>query len=378
MIKAEEFINIATKKGFGLFAGVPCSYITSLINQAIDSPDVSYVGATNEGDAVAIASGAQLGGIPSVAMFQNSGFGNAVNPLTSLNQTFKIPILLLVTWRGQPDREFDQAQHELMGAITPGLFDLMNIPWELFPTQVEEIEPTLTRAVEYMKANNSPYGLIVQKGSLESPNGNSLLGLKALSIPSTKPYIHEEGKFSRKEMIKLVQSNTVQEDILLATTGYAGRELYALGDKNNQLYQVGSMGCVSSIGLGIALSQPKRRVIVVDGDGAALMRLGALATIGYERPRNLLHILLDNQVHESTGGQSTVSSSVDFCAIAAACGYEKVAFATTLDEVKEEIDSAFEKLTFVHVKIKPGVDDNLPRPHVTPPEVAQRLRDLMS
>jgi len=137
------------------------------------------------------------------------------------------------------------------------------------------------------------------------------------------------------------------------------------------------MGCVSSLGLGIALAQPKRRVIVIDGDGAALMRLSALTTIGYERPANLLHILLDNQRHESTGGQSTVSHSIDFCRIATACGYEKVIVATTPQEVKSFLASPSEKLTFLYVKIKPGVSDKLPRPKITPPEVAQRLRKLI-
>jgi phosphonopyruvate decarboxylase len=137
------------------------------------------------------------------------------------------------------------------------------------------------------------------------------------------------------------------------------------------------MGCVSSLGLGIALTQPKRRVVVLDGDGAALMRLGALTTIGYERPANLLHILLDNRSHESTGGQSTVSASIDFCAIAAACGYEKVALASTPQEVSALAQAPSGQLTFLHVPIKPGIPDKLPRPEVTPSEVAQRLRRFM-
>ena len=140
---------------------------------------------------------------------------------------------------------------------------------------------------------------------------------------------------------------------------------------------VGSMGCVSSLGLGIALAKPQRRIVVVDGDGAVLMRLGALATIGYERPSNLLHILLDNQKHESTGGQSTVSNSINLGAIAAACGYEKVAVAQTPGQLEVLVQSSEEKLTFLHVKIQPGVPSQLPRPSVAPPQVAQRLRQFI-
>ena len=125
-------------------------------------------------------------------------------------------------------------------------------------------------------------------------------------------------------MLNAIQSSATDKDVLIATTGYTGRELYGCSDRPNQLYMVGSMGCASSLGMGLALASPRHRVIVIDGDGAALMRLGAMTSIGYERPANLIHILLDNSVHESTGAQPTVSKSVDFCSIASACGYENV------------------------------------------------------
>lgn len=377
MIQAESFILVAKDKGFDFYTGVPCSYLTSFINYVIDSPDLQYVGAANEGEAVAIASGAELAGMRSVVMFQNSGFGNAVNPLTSLNQIFKIPILIIVTWRGQPDGAADEPQHQLMGAITPQLLELIQIPWEYFPTETAEIEPTINRAVAHMTQHQSPYALVMKKGSVESCELNSLLTVKPLSITPEITSISEEISFTRNHILQAIQAGSKPQDIVLATTGYTGRELYAIEDRENQFYQVGSMGCISSIGLGIALAQPKKRVIVIDGDGAALMRLSALTTIGYERPANLLHILLDNQRHESTGGQSTVSHSIDFCRIATACGYEKVIVATTPEEVKSLLASPLEKLTFLYVKIKPGIPEKLPRPKITPPEVAQRLRKLI-
>ncbi|NEP64807.1 phosphonopyruvate decarboxylase [Moorena sp. SIO3A5] len=378
MIKSEDFIRAAQAKGFGLYTGVPCSYLKSFINTVIDSDHLRYVGATNEGDAVAIASGAELAGVPSVVMFQNSGFGNAVNPLTSLNQTFKIPILVIVTWRGQPGGAPDEPQHQLMGAITPQLLDLIQVPWEPFPTEIDQIEPTLDRAVAHMQQHQTPYALVMQKGSVESCQLSSQLTVKPLSItPAEALPLPQDPSFTRRDMLQAIQAATGPEDILLATTGYTGRELYAIQDQANQLYMVGSMGCISSLGLGMALAQPHRRVIVVDGDGAALMRLGALATIGYERPPNLRHILLDNQRHESTGGQSTVSASIDFGAIAKACGYKQVAVATTPEEVKALTQDPSEQLIFIHAKIKPGIPEKLPRPKITPLEVAQRLRQFI-
>ena len=377
MIAAESFIQQAQQLGFSLYTGVPCSFLTPLINYVIDSPSLRYIGATNEGDAVAIASGAELAGVKSIVMFQNSGLGNAVNPLTSLNQTFKIPVLIIVTWRGQPDGIKDQPQHSLMGQITPKLLDLMEIPWAYFPTEEEQIQPTLEKIVATMEGEKKPYALIMKKDSVESCALNSTLEAKSYELTDLPRNLEAKANFHRHEILKVIQTSTQASDILLATTGYCGRELYALEDRSNQLYMVGSMGCVSSLGLGIAISQPQQRVIVIDGDGAALMRLGALATIGYERPANLIHILLDNQCHESTGGQATVSHSVDFCAIASACGYQKVAFLSTTTELENYLKLSSNELTFLHIKIKPGITQELPRPNITPPEVAQRLRQFL-
>jgi len=179
---------------------------------------------------------------------------------------------------------------------------------------------------------------------------------------------------TRRSMLAAVQMALKPDDVVIATTGYTGRELYALADRPCQLYMVGSMGCAASFGLGLAVARPDKRVIVVDGDGAVLMRLGALATLGTERPPNLLHILLDNGLHESTGGQATVSGNVDFCALAAASGYPRVLAASDPDEVREYVDWRAPGLRFLHVPIRAGVAAALPRPAMTPAEVAQRLR----
>ena len=380
MIQAANFMRQARKHGFSLLTGVPCSYLKPFINYAIDAPDLTYIGASNEGDAMAIASGAELGGRRGMAIFQNSGLGNAVNPLTSLNAIFRIPVLIIVTWRGEPGGAGDEPQHELMGRITPEMLETMRLPWELFPRDEDGIAPALDRAVAEMDRRGLPFVLIMKKDSVAPhPLKTKLERRPPASGPAPAPQWPVESAElpSRSEALRVAQSCARPTDAVIATTGYTGRALYGLGDRPNQLYLVGSMGCASSLGLGLAVSQPRRRVIVIDGDGAALMRLGAMATIGYERPPNLIHILLDNEMHESTGGQSTVSHYVDLAAVARGCGYPRVVCAGSLGALAEALDQGGEQLTFVHVKTRPGEAANPPRPTVTPRQVAERFRSWL-
>jgi len=370
MIEAEQFIQAARDHGFALYTGVPCSYLQSFINYVIDADQLRYIGAANEGDAVAIAAGAELAGMRGIVMLQNSGLGNAVSPLTSLTHTFRIPLLLIVTLRGEPGGAPDEPQHQLMGEITTGLFELMGIPWAYFPQQPADVAPVLEDAVASMERNGRPFALIMRKGSVAKT------GLQA--VPEQRPVEPAEAsavvaEAHRGEILRAVQASVSATDIVVATTGYTGRELYAAGDRPNQLYMVGSMGCALSMGLGLAIARPARRVIVLDGDGAALMRLGALATVGFERPANLMHLVLDNGRHESTGGQTTVSGSIDFCGLATACGYPSVTAIASAEELQARIRTASHELNFIHVPILPGVPE-LPRPEITPPEVAARLR----
>lgn len=372
MIKAESFAEAVKKRGFGLWTGVPCSYLKPFINFVIDDPEQQYVAAANEGDAVAIAAGAQLGGLRAIAMFQNSGLGNAVNPLTSLTYTFKIPILLIVTLRGEPGGAPDEPQHKLMGEITERMLDLMEIPWEYFPDEADAVENALARAVSHMDIYRTPFAFVMRKGSVEPHK------LRTRPQPRPQRCIAAAGRVdasesTRADYLRAVQSSVSDRDLIVATTGYTGRELYACDDRENQFYMIGSMGCASSLGLGLALSQPGRRVYVLDGDGALLMRMGTLATIGYQRPTNLVHILLDNHCHESTGGQSTVSHSVDFCAIAAACGYPDIHRIVNAGALRSLLREPPDMLRFIHAEMLQGVPEDLPRPSVTPEQVARRI-----
>jgi phosphonopyruvate decarboxylase len=371
VIEAANFVGRALAYGFNLYTGVPCSYLKPFINYVIDADEIRYVGAANEGDAIGIAAGAQLGGRRAVVMLQNSGLGNTVNPLTSLTETFQIPVLMIVTLRGEPGGAPDEPQHELMGRITTDMLELMQVDWAWFPTDDAEIDSALAQADAHLQNTGRPFALIMRKGSVAK---NELKTRPDVRSATAKTLSRPPPAASRTDMLRGLQSAVDQNDVLVATTGFTGRELYAIDDRANQLYIVGSMGCASSIGLGIALACPQRRVIVIDGDGAALMRLGALSTIGYERPPNLVHVLLDNGVHESTGGQTTVSGSIDLPGVASACGYPRVIVAGTPEALAEAVTQPSGELTFIYAPIHPGSPDDLPRPSITPPEVAERLR----
>jgi phosphonopyruvate decarboxylase len=375
MIRAEALLAALVARGSPLVAGVPCSYLTPLIDAAIDSTSLRYVGAANEGDAVAIACGAYLGtGRPGVAMFQNSGLGNAVNPLTSLTPCFELPLLLITTWRGEPGAAPDEPQHERMGEITPRLLELMGLPWERMPEREDDLAPALARAEAAMSERRGPVAWIAGRHALA---GGARAGHGARparsAVPASAPPRQRTAPLDPDDALRAVQSAVGPRDVVCATTGYTGRALYALGDLPNQLYMVGSMGCVSSLALGLALVRPERRVIALDGDGAVLMRMGALATLAHEAPPNLVHVLLDNGVHESTGAQATVSHSADLAAIAAACGYAQVLRAEKASDLRDAIADAAPGLRFVHVRTSLRANPKLPRPTITPPEVAARL-----
>jgi len=381
MIEAVQFVEAARERGFEWYAGVPCSYLTPFINYVVQDPSLHYVSAANEGDAVAFIAGVTQGarnGVRGVTMMQNSGLGNAVSPLTSLTWTFRLPQLLIVTWRGQPGGAADEPQHALMGPVTPAMLDTMEIPWELFPTEPDAVGPALDRAIAHMDATGRPYALIMQKGSVAP------YPLKSQTPPVARakatPQVSRTGVAtlpSRQQALQCVIAHTpVDSTVVLASTGFCGRELYALDDRPNQLYMVGSMGCLTPFALGLALARPDLKVVAVDGDGAALMRMGVFATLGAYGPANLTHVLLDNNAHDSTGGQATVSHNVSFAGVAAACGYASAIESDNLDmldHVLAQATTATSGPNFVCLQTRPGSPDGLPRPSVTPVQVKTRL-----
>ncbi|MCC7049572.1 MAG: phosphonopyruvate decarboxylase [Alphaproteobacteria bacterium] len=377
MIRADDFIEPARARGFDFYTGVPCSFLTPFINRAISHPELDYVAAASEGEAVGIAAGAWLGGRKTVVMCQNSGLGNAVNPLTSLNFPFRIPTLLIVTWRGQPGLK-DEPQHELMGQITGPLLDTLRLTHGMFPAEINEVNDALQRAIEQMEARSLPAAMIMCKDSVRDDR-----------LESAQDSARPEGRYrshrahgpapARIAILERLLAELPREAAIIATTGKCGRELFTLADRPQHLYLVGSMGCAGAVGLGIA-RQVDRPVIVLDGDGAALMKLGTLATIGAYAPRNLIHVVLDNGVHDSTGGQATVSATVDFARVATACGYAAAGAADSVGGFAAWLKEALagEGPHLLHMKIAPGSLEKLGRPTVTPPEVARRFRAFLT
>ncbi len=377
MIAADSFLTPARRRGIDFYTGVPCSFLTPVINRVISDTRLDYVAAASEGEAVAIAAGAWLAGRRTVVICQNSGLGNAVNPLTSLNHPFRIPTLMIVTWRGEPGLK-DEPQHALMGPITPALLDTIRVPHRPFPETGNEVEARLAEAEETMEATGLPFALIMRKGSVAEE------GLDAAPLPVRQPgVLHdlraEEAPPTRMATLERMLATLPDSAAVIATTGKAGRELFTLADRPQHLYQVGSMGCAGAMGLGTALAVG-RPVVVVDGDGAALMKLGAFATIGAYAPRNLVHLVLDNGTYDSTGGQMTVSASVDFARVAIACGY---ANGFSCDDLGGFADALQRALAgngphLIHMRIAPGSMEKLGRPTITPPEVARRFRAFLA
>lgn len=377
-MRIEELGDILSAHNIVHGAGVPCSYFTPLVNHVAATPQLRYVSATSEGEAVAIAAGLTAGGCPAFAIMQNSGLGNAVNPITSLIQVYQIPVTLLVSHRGQPGLA-DEPQHELMGQITEALCELCGLQTHVF-------DPNhFATQLGAAQQRQQPIAFVVRKGSLEG-------GTKA---PVTPPVLHStthqaeqlgdfRAELSREDALRrllplLNGTGNQTPPLVIATTGKLSRELYELDDtdhsRSNRFYMVGSMGCALAFGLGVARAQPDRKVIVLDGDGALLMKLGSLATVGSTGPSNLHHVVLDNGAHDSTGGQPTPSPAVDFATMALAAGYQRATTVAEPERLATTLDQHLSAAgpTLMRVAILVGARKDLGRPNLHPKDAYQRF-----
>lgn len=319
--------------GFELFAGVPCSFLAGLFALLQRRYPDRYVAAANEGAALAVACGATLAGRRSAVLIQNSGLGNLVNPLASLASTFDIPVLLIIGYRGDPAGKPDEPQHALMGRATTSILDALGVAHRRLPATEDAAGAVLAWAGVEVAAGRTA-AILVGRGVICDP-------------PEQPPADETSGQTAAEDadaidpVAALTRlSGLLRDELVVATTGYASRRLFAYGDRPGNFYMQGSMGHAISIGLGLALSRPDRRVVVVDGDGAALMHLGALATVGARAPANLTHLVLDNGRYESTGGQPTESERVDFEAVARACGYRHMAGCRSAGQLDERLAAA--------------------------------------
>jgi len=350
---------------FEFFAGVPDSLLKALCSFLMDKYGLDpahHIIAANEGNAAALAAGYHLATekVP-VVYLQNSGLGNIVNPAASLlnEKVYGIPCLFIVGWRGEPGVH-DEPQHLFQGEITLPLLETMDIPAYVIDKATTE-EQVSAKLEEYraLFAQGKQAAFVVRKGALEY-EGKTVYG-----------NCHS---MSREKAIGLILA-AAGEDPVVSTTGKASREVYELRETRNQghghdFLTVGSMGHSSSIALGIAIQKPNQRVWCLDGDGAALMHMGAMAIIGANKPANLVHIVLNNEAHESVGGMPTAAGSLDLPAIARACGYPSAMSADTPEELDRVLSAAktSKQLTFIEVKCALGARADLGRPTTTPQE----------
>ncbi|MEV6328818.1 phosphonopyruvate decarboxylase [Streptomyces sp. NPDC051909] len=329
MTAAPAFVAALERAGVSLVSGVPCSYFAGPIRLLQEHPGIRYVPAVNEGAALAVAAGARLAGEPSVVLAQNSGFGNLVNPLTSLVLPYRIPVLVLVSMRGWPVADPGEPQHHWMGQVVPEWLDSLDVPHWTLRSDGPGFETVLDKALQVL-GSGSPAFVLVGKGALADVPG-----------PAVAEAVPDRARPDRDDLVDAVLAELHDEHVL-STTGYLSRALYNRGDRARNFYMQGSMGHVSGIALGTALSRPKERFVVLDGDGAALMHLGTLATVGHHAPGNLVHIVFDNGAYESTGGQPTGSSAVRFDEVARGTGYRHVERVALVDRLRPAIRRALD------------------------------------
>jgi phosphonopyruvate decarboxylase len=362
LIDPGEFFEALRDRGVRFYCGVPDSLLQGLCAYIEDHAGPGeHVIVANEGNAVAAASGYHLatGETPLVYM-QNSGLGNAVNPLVSLadRDVYRSPLLLTIGWRGEPGSA-DEPQHLKQGRITPGQLDLLGIPHWVLDAE-SDFHRTIAQALNAAADSGAPAALLVRKGAFARYKAKGRPPVAALP--------------SREEVLRLVLEQASPGDVFVATTGKTSRELFELrvqrGESQRDFLTVGSMGHSSSIALGIALGAPNRRVVCLDGDGAMLMHLGAVAVAGDLKPANLVHVLINNGAHESVGGQPTAARGMDFAAVASGCGYRHYRRAESLDVLKQSLRELgrVRGPSLLEVKVRIGSREDLGRPTQTPHE----------
>ena len=361
-IRPTDFYDQLVRHGVDFFSGVPDSLLKEFCLCIDDRiPKDRHIITANEGNAVALATGYYLAqkSLPLVYM-QNSGLGNAVNPLLSLcdPDVYSIPMLVMIGWRGEPGVK-DEPQHAKQGKVQLKLLESIDIPYKIISKDDDQFVMKISSAVETAKNESRPAVLLIKKGTFEKYGKKSKRS--------------DDQRMKREETLEIVLENLDDNAIVVSTTGKTSREIFEIREKRGQSHQqdfltVGSMGHCSSIALGIALSKPDREVVCIDGDGSMLMHLGSLTSIASLKPKNFRHILMNNEVHESVGGQETAAKNIDLSAIVGAMGPSKMFKAATPAELKEKITDFMKCVgpSFLEVIIRPGSREDLGRPTIKP------------
>lgn len=370
-MKAEEFAEII---GADFYTGVPDSQLKALCDYLMNTYGIDanhHLIAANEGNAVAIAAGYHLAtGKTPVVYMQNSGEGNIINPVASLlnEKVYGIPMIFIIGWRGEPGVH-DEPQHIYQGEVTLKLLEDMDIAYFVISKETtdNELAEKMAGFVDIL-AKGKQVAFVVKKGALEFDG---------------KVKYENNNSMIREEIIKHIVEFT-GDDPIISTTGKASRELFEIREANGQSHKydfltVGSMGHSSSIALGVAISKPDAKVWCIDGDGAVLMHMGAMAVLGANAPKNMIHIVINNSSHETVGGMPTVAGKIDLVKIAKACGYPSAVCVETFDALDEELKSAKARnqLSFIEIKCAIGARADLGRPTTTALENKEKFMEYL-
>lgn len=361
MITPQFFIEKLQSEGVEFFTGVPDSLLKNVCAYITDHLDERHnIIAANEGGAVALAAGYHLAiGKVGCVYMQNSGEGNAVNPLASLTdrEVYHIPLLLLIGWRGRPGVH-DEPQHVKQGKVTTGLLNVMGINYDVLSKEEDKAVVQIEKAMRSIRETGDAYALVVEKDTFDDYTLQNV--------------VKNEYVMSREEAIQTVAASIPSDAVIVSTTGMISRELFeyraAMGQGHERDFlTVGSMGHASMIALGIALQHPERKVYCFDGDGASIMHMGNMAIVGSKRPENYVHVVFNNGAHDSVGGQPTVGHEIDLVEIAYAMHYEHAVCVWTPEQLKSALDDMLtDGLQLIEVRVKKGNRKDLGRPTTTP------------
>lgn len=370
-MNVERFINVIDAD---FYTGVPDSQLKALCNYLVDNLGISgnHIISANEGNSAALAAGYYLatGKIPVVYM-QNSGIGNIVNPVVSLmnEKVYGIPCVFIVGWRGEPGVP-DEPQHIFQGEISEKLLKDIGLHTIVLSADTQ---------IQKLKEELADVQCILEQGK-----GVAFLIRKNALLYDKKTIYKNSHKMLRESVIEHI-AGVAEQDVIVSTTGKASRELFEVRNRKKQEHKfdfltVGSMGHSSSIALGIALNKPNTKVWCIDGDGAALMHMGAMAVIGSNNPTNMVHIVINNEAHETVGGMPTVASSINFVKIAQGCGYPYAVSVETYEELDEQLlkAKAGNTLSFIEVKCAIGSREDLGRPTTTTHENKNAFMEYLS
>ena len=376
MIKTEELFNYLKSKGMDFYTGVPDSLLKNFCSYVTDnSPSGKHIINSNEGAAVALAAGHFLStGNPAIVYMQNSGLGNAINPLLSLAdpEVYGIPMILIIGWRGEPGKK-DEPQHIKQGKVMSGMLDSMGIQYEHLNKDTTDFQQTVDNIFNKISSGKCPAALIISEGTFDE-----------YKLRKTGNKNHSDLKLQREDAVKIIIDNISENDVIVSTTGKTSREVFEYREEKGQGHQndfltVGSMGHCSQIALGIALEKTDKQIYVLDGDGAVIMQMGSLAISGSEAPENFKHIVINNGAHDSVGGQPTAGFEINFQDIAKACGYKFVSSAENETDILNEFIKLKESRgpSFLDIKVNKGARNDLVRPTATPQQNKQAFMKFL-